>query len=112
LVSALALIFLISTSSSNLVIDVGLGIGGVVWLVTAFLAYIAIIKRKIEQHREWMVRCYMVTLAFVLFRVVIDVLSYLKVTNEPDIVALASWISWTVPLFITEVVLQVRKIRE
>jgi uncharacterized membrane protein len=112
LVSALALIFLISTSSSNLVIDIGLGIGGVVWLVTAFLAYIAIKNRKIEQHREWMVRCYMVTLAFVLFRVVIDVLSYLKVTNEPDIVALASWISWTVPLFITEVVLQVRKIIE
>nr|WP_315033457.1 DUF2306 domain-containing protein [uncultured Chryseobacterium sp.] len=110
LVSSLTLAFLITTSSSSLVIDVGLGIGGVVWLVTAVLAFIAIKNRKIEQHKEWMIRCYMVTLAFVLFRLVIDILSSLKVTNEPDIVSLASWISWTVPLFATEVVLQGRKI--
>lgn len=112
LVSSLTLVFLITTSSSSLVIDVGLGLGGFVWLVTAYLAYIAIKNRKIEQHKEWMIRCYMITLAFVLFRFVIDILSYLEVTNEPDIVSLASWISWTVPLFVTEVVLQGRKIIE
>lgn len=57
-----------------------------------------------------MIRCYMVTLAFVVFRVAIDLLSYYEVTNEPDIVAIASWTSWTLPLCITEFVMQGRKI--
>lgn len=110
LVSALTLIPLITTSSSNLVIDVGLGIGGIVWLGAVIFAYVAIKNRKIEQHKEWMIRCYMITLAFVVFRVAIDVLSYFQVTNEPDIVALSSWMSWTLPICITEAMIQGKKI--
>ncbi|AXG72411.1 hypothetical protein KORDIASMS9_04685 [Kordia sp. SMS9] len=110
LVSALTLVFLITTSSSSLVIDVGLGIGGLVWLVTAILSFVAIKNRKVAQHREWMVRCYMITLAFVVFRLVIDIFSSLELTNEPDIVALASWMSWTLPMCVTEVIIQGRKI--
>ena len=110
LISAFTLAFLITTSSSDLVIDVGLGLGGIVWLITAIYAFVAIKNGKIKQHEEWMIRCYMVTLAFVVFRVVIDMLSYFEVTNEPDIVALASWTSWTLPLCITEFIIQGRKI--
>ena len=110
LVSALTLIPLITTSSSNLVIDVGLGIGAIVWLGAGIFAFVAIKNGKIEEHKEWMIRCYMITLAFVVFRVAIDVLSYYQVTNEPDIVALSSWLSWTLPICITEAVLQGKKI--
>ncbi|KAB1153657.1 DUF2306 domain-containing protein [Tenacibaculum aiptasiae] len=110
LISSVTLIPLITTSSSNLVIDIGLGIGGVVWLLAAVFAYIAIRNKNIEQHKEWMIRCYMVTLAFVVFRLAIDLLSYYEVTNEPDIVAISSWVSWTLPLCTTEFIIQGRKI--
>jgi len=110
LISAITLIPLISTSSSNLEIDIGLGIGGIVWLVTAIFAFVAIKNGKVEQHREWMFRCYMITLAFVVFRIVVDLFSYYQVTNEAEIITIAAWTSWTLPLCITEMVIQGRKI--
>ncbi len=110
LISAVTLIPLITTSSSNLEIDIGLGLGGFFWFVTAVYGFIAIKNGKVEQHREWMFRSYMITLAFVVFRIVVDAFSYYQVTNEAEIITIAAWTSWTLPCCITEMVIQGRKI--
>ena len=47
-----------------------LGLAGlaVAWLTTTLMAFVAIRRKNLEQHRQWMVRSYVVTFAFVTFR--------------------------------------------
>src|SRR5262245_47608238 len=39
------------------------------WLTTAAMAYYAIRNRRIDVHKEWMLRAYVITFAFVIFRI-------------------------------------------
>jgi Predicted membrane protein (DUF2306) len=92
----------------------GFGILGLAaaWASTTAMAYYAIRKRMIEIHKEWMIRAYVVTFAFVTFRVFSDYgpTSHLK---PPDHLFITlSWACWVVPLFITEIVLQLRRMRK
>jgi uncharacterized membrane protein len=42
------------------------------WLSCASMAYIAIRRRQVPAHKEWMIRSYVVTYGFVVFRVIQD----------------------------------------
>jgi len=81
------------------------------WVTTAGMAYYAILKRRIPVHKEWMVRAYVVTFAFVTFRVLNDYgpTSHLQPDNDRAITI--GWACWTLPLLVTEVVLQFRRMR-
>ena len=82
-----------------------------VWIGTTALAVTAICRSLIQQHKEWMIRSYVVTLAFVVFRELVALLSVLGVGSVPDRLALASWACWAVPLILLEPCLQWRKLR-
>lgn len=45
------------------------------WLVTIFMAYRAIRMRRIQRHREWMIRSYIVTFGFISFRFINDTMA-------------------------------------
>ena len=77
---------------------------------TTALAVTAIRRGNVAQHREWMVRSYVVTFAFVSFRLVFDALGAAGVGTPPERLAFASWSCWAVPLLVTELVLQGRKV--
>jgi len=64
----------------------------------------------VEQHREWMIRSYVVTFAFVVFRFVVEAVQVMRIGTIVEQLTLASWICWAVPLLLTEVILQGRKI--
>jgi uncharacterized membrane protein len=78
------------------------------WVTTTAMAYVAIRKSLIEQHKEWMIRSYVLTFAFVIFRIVQPLLPNVGTVTEQ--LAAAGWLCWTLPLLATEVVLQGRKI--
>jgi len=81
-----------------------------VWLVSALMAYRMIRFKRIPQHREWMIRTYVITFAFVLFRFINEssiARSLMESFEERGPTAI--WLSWAVPLFITEVILQWHK---
>jgi hypothetical protein len=80
------------------------------WLVTSGLAMLAIKRHLYEQHKEWMIRSYVVTTAFVTFRVVFTALQAAGVGTLSEQLGLSAWFCWAVPLFLTEVVLQGRRI--
>lgn len=42
------------------------------WITTASMAYITVMRGRILQHKEWMIRSYVVTFAFVTFRWIND----------------------------------------
>jgi hypothetical protein len=81
------------------------------WVSTAGMAYYAILKRRVQVHKEWMVRAYVVTFAFVTFRVLNDYgpTSHLTPANERAITI--GWACWALPLLISEVILQLRCMR-
>jgi len=83
---------------------------GVAWIVTTAMAVAAIRRGWIEQHREWMIRSYVVTFGFVTFRVLWRLLQAAGVGTLPEQLAACSWFCWAVPLLVTEAVLQGRKI--
>ena len=88
----------------------GLSLGGLAtaWVTTTAMAYLAIRKSLIEQHKEWMIRSYVTTFAFVIFRVLQPALQNVGTVTEQ--LAAAGWLCWTLPLLTTEIVLQGRKI--
>jgi uncharacterized membrane protein len=89
----------------------GLFMLGTAWVLTTWMAYAAIRKRAIERHREWMIRSYTVTFAFVLFRLVDQLLIHWHVAPADEIDAMTAWACWSVPLLLIEPVLQFRRAR-
>src|SRR5215472_17266509 len=81
------------------------------WVTTAGMAYYAILKRRIQVHREWMVRTYVVTFAFVTFRVFSDFGPTSRLQPYNDVLVTMGWASWVLPLLVTEVILQLRRMR-
>jgi hypothetical protein len=82
----------------------------VAWVTTTTLAYLAIRRSLIDQHKEWMIRSYVVTFAFVTFRVIQPALQAAHIGTPLEQLAAAAWACWAVPLLITELVIQGRKV--
>lgn len=84
---------------------------GIAWVTTAGMAYYAILKRRIAVHKEWMVRAYVVTFAFVTFRILSDYGPTSRLQPDNDKSITIAWACWALPLLVTEVVLQLRRMR-
>jgi len=82
----------------------------VAWVTTTTLAYLAIKRSLAEQHKEWMIRSYVVTFAFVMFRVIQPSLQAAQIGTPLEQLAMAAWACWAVPLLIAELVIQGRKV--
>ena len=81
------------------------------WLVTTGMAIYCIRRRNIKAHREWMIRSYLVTFAFVTFRIVTDYVPYeaLWGISRPEMSTAAIWPVWVLPLLAYQVYLQLRE---
>ena len=79
------------------------------WFLTTGMAFRFILLRRINLHKEWMVRSYVVTFAFVLFRWITSQPFYYELGPFKETGPTAVWVSWVIPLLITEIVLQWNK---
>ena len=79
------------------------------WVTTTAIAYYAILRRCISIHKEWMVRAYVVTFSFVVLRSLGRIEDFLLGPTSHLEPATELWISWALPLFVTEVILQLRR---
>jgi hypothetical protein len=74
------------------------------WLTTSSMAYLAIRRRRVAAHREWMIRSYVVTYGFVVFRAL---LSFRVIAAlGPEAITVDAWLCWAIPLLGMEVALQ------
>jgi hypothetical protein len=107
--------YLALTIPAHLPYKVGLLGLNVAWLLTTGMAIYAIRTRRIHQHREWMLRSYTVTFAFVTYRLVSMWLRpWIPVAVDPvadDIDTLMAWACWAVPLVLAEPLIQLRAMR-
>jgi heme/copper-type cytochrome/quinol oxidase subunit 3 len=109
--SAIAAYYLAIHTDVTVLFGAGLAGLATAWLITSGMAYLAIRRHLTEQHKEWMIRSYVVTTAFVTFRAIVVVLEATKMGGEPfDRLGIASWVCWAGPLLLAEAWLQGRKI--
>ena len=97
--------------SQALVFASGFFLMGCAWAMTTALAFLAIRRGAVAVHREWMMRSYVIALAFVSFRVFGKLLQLTKLGSPEQRPATLAWISWVVPLLVFEFVVQLRKLR-
>lgn len=109
-VSAATAYYLALNTDFGWAFGTGLAALATAWLITTGLALVAIRRHLYDQHKEWMIRSYVVTTAFVSFRLLFPVLQATGTGTVSEQLALASWVSWAVPLLVTEAILQGRKI--
>ena len=81
------------------------------WTVTTAMAYVAIRRGVITQHREWMIRSYVVTLAFVFIRLGDELMARYTATDVVERQKFLAWFCWAGPLLIAEPLIQLRKLR-
>jgi hypothetical protein len=109
-IGSLGAFYLSTHTDFGWVFGAGLFALATAWVTTTTLAYLAIKRSLTDQHKEWMIRSYVVTFAFVTFRVVQPALAAAHIGTPLEQLAAASWACWAVPLLITEAVIQGRKV--
>ena len=67
---------------------------GIAWVVTTTMAVAAVRRGLIEQHQDWMIRSYVVTFAFVTFRVLWTLLQFAGVGTLREQLGVCSWFCW------------------
>jgi len=110
LIGGIAGFYMASTSHIGYAYQFGLTGLALTWIATGTMAYISIRNLNITQHREWMIRSYVVTLGFTVFRLLDELLTPI-ITNLPERFGLMSWACWTIPLVIAEICIQAGKIK-
>lgn len=109
-VASVGAFYLAATTRRGPVFGSALGSLGLAWIISVGLAYVAVRRRMFVQHQEWMIRSYVITFSFVTFRIAVGILNYFEMGHRTDHVNVASWLSWVVPLLLTEAIIQGRKI--
>jgi hypothetical protein len=77
----------------------------IAWLTTTGMAWYSIHQRNLLLHKQWMIRSYLVTFAFVTFRIITDYLPYEAWwgISRPDMSNAAIWPVWVMPLLAYEI---------
>jgi hypothetical protein len=109
-VSVTAAFYLATHTALGWVFGAGLMGLAIAWIITTGLAFVAVGRGLLQQHREWMIRSYVVTFGFVFFRIFAGVMQATGVGNLQEQLTAASWFCWAAPLLVTEAILQGRKI--
>jgi uncharacterized membrane protein len=110
-IGAVGGLYLALTSDGGFAYSAGLTGLAIAWVVTTGMAVLAIHHRALHQHREWMIRSYIVTFAFVTFRVFEHILGALKVAPPEQIASFLAFACWAVPLLLAEPLIQLNKVR-
>jgi hypothetical protein len=108
LIGGAAAFYLASHAGQGAAFGISLGALGVVWWMTTGMAYLAIRLGHVSQHNEWVLRSYVVTFTFVTTRTLAELGILPSLGRDPF--ATLVWLSWSMSLLATEVILQGRKL--
>ena len=99
--------FYLASHAQGVIFGISLGALGVAWWTTTGMAYLAIRLGQVGQHKEWVVRSYVVTFTFVTTRWLAELGVLPSLGRDPF--ATLIWLSWSMSLLAAEVILQGRK---
>lgn len=75
-----------------------------VWISATFIAYYAALRKNFRLHREWMIRSYIVTLAFIVSGLALKIPFVQQLGSFEEISPTFFWMGWAVPLYVYEAV--------
>ena len=106
--------FILSVSSSFFgpTFGVALFCLALAWVSTSGMAVFCIRKGNTRLHRQWMIRSYILTFAFVTFRIFTDYIPYEAWwgLTRPEISNATIWVSWVMPMMVYEIYAQLREV--
>ncbi|HVI47312.1 MAG TPA: DUF2306 domain-containing protein [Chitinophaga sp.] len=79
-----------------------------VWITATFIAWWLAVKRKFKQHKDWMIRSYLITLAFVVSGLLLKTPMVAGLGNFEDISPTFFWLGWSLPLYVYELIKAVK----
>ncbi|QJB31869.1 DUF2306 domain-containing protein [Chitinophaga oryzae] len=79
-----------------------------VWITTTGIAWWLAVKQKFKQHKDWMIRSYLVTLAFVVSGLILKMPVIYQLGDFASISPSFFWLGWALPLYVYEMVKAVR----
>ena len=103
-ISAPTGLLLSTVSQGGFVTHVGFGMLAVLWAYTTFRALFHISRKEVELHKQWMIRSYALTFAFVTLRLWLGVFTVSGVPMEEAYQTVA-WVAWVPNLLIVEYVI-------
>lgn len=103
LIASTGAVGLIATSPAPFSIRLAFAATALAWLSTSLLGLRAILRGQVQVHRRWMVRAFLVTLAPITFRLLIQTPGLMALAAPPDVIAVMLWVSWMLPLLLYEV---------
>lgn len=81
-----------------------LQVWAIVWISSTAIAYYFVLRKKFKLHEEWMLRSYIVTLAFVITGLIYKTAFFQSLGAFEDTAASLYWFGWSVPLYIFEII--------
>jgi uncharacterized membrane protein len=102
--------YLNATSKGSITYRTGLFSLAIAWLLTTLMGYACARLGNFEMHREWMIKSFVLTLSFVTFRFVEDLLARAGIGDFMERKVLMTWACWSIPFLLTELALQVRRL--
>jgi len=105
---------LCATTPENIWYALGLGGFTAAWLFTAIMGVISALKGRFIEHKAWMIRSFVVTIGFSISRLLEDMIVHTNAeVSRVDRLTVLSWVSWIVPLIVTEwILIRNRKINK
>jgi hypothetical protein len=80
-----------------------------VWITATLVAYVVVRQKKFKLHKEWMVRSYLVTWAFVFSALILRLPFIQALGSFADISSSFFWFGWAVPLYIYDLYLSYKR---
>lgn len=90
---------------------ISLGFMALAWITCTVIAYLAIRRRLMTLHKEWMVRSYVIAFGFVAFRLINDYPPGIHWGSFADRAATVTWACWGVPFLAYEIILAAQRLR-
>jgi uncharacterized membrane protein len=112
-VGSSALYMGLHTRTGGIVFGFGLFLNGLFYLAAASIAYYAIRLGNVQVHKEWMIRAYVLACAGIVGdRIIPDMTFIARRIGADALNDISGWANWAVPLMVTEVILQLRRLRK
>lgn len=106
LVSSVCALVLASTTSYavNWAYAFTLQVWASVWISTTFIAFYTAVKKQFKLHKEWMIRSYIVTVAFLISGFAYKLPFVQGLGSFEEVTVPLFWMGWAVPLYTYEVI--------
>lgn len=105
-ISALCLAPYVSSDEGGLITGFSMGFLALVWMASTVAGWRMAVARRLEQHREWMFRSYLLTLVFISLRWPLSMPWVQRLGPLDRVVPVVVWTAWLVPLALGELAMR------